>query len=177
MIVAALSALLGLASLTQAGDDPLAPARQGMMRCYDPDRAAKTCRHTIRYLFQPDGRIVGDEVVTMQETPRIVMHMQATETVVDGMVCEKFVPEDYRTARFTIDGVEVPDEELEDWQGAAIDVNVVRPGQTMCLRSQLVGDVYRNQGFVDGKPMGPADWTWIWVDPAEGWRVPGAPGA
>jgi hypothetical protein len=174
---AALIGLIALAAASPASsaDDPLAPARAGMIRCYEPEPAAKTCHSTMQFLFDTDGTIRADEVITLGTDRRLVMRMQAVHVVRDGMVCETMLVADYERARFTVGGTGAVGQELADLRKLAMDVNSLSPGHTMCTRPVLKDGAYRNRAFIDGKELDGEFSPWIWVDPREGWRVLDAP--
>lgn len=79
-------ALLAVIALT-AQTDPLAPARDGLVQCYDPAPAGKLCRAIGAYEFLPDGSIISDGMNRIENDLPVVLFARSRIEVRDGKIC------------------------------------------------------------------------------------------
>ena len=164
------SLLLAAAALA----DPLAPARQGQVQCYDPQPAKKLCRAIGSYEFAADGSIVNLGQTRISEEPPIVMFARGPVVVRGGQECaEGGLREEM------IERIEVAGQPLD-------------AGTLAVARSQIVAslpDYMRSSGSlcssyaakpdgtlsatvdIDGVARPELTATVLWVRPDEDWTV------
>ena len=167
MLVAALALLIA----QDAG--PLEPGRNGLVQCYGPDVAGKTCRAIGAYRFGADGVIWNDARNLINDTPRVVLH--ATGKV--------YVRGDAECAR--------PENRAEEITGVEVDGVALAGEQFEAVRRQIADGIQASLGdgefcttyhpnpdgsmravvTVDGVERPEFQSTVRWVDPAEGWTL------
>jgi len=172
---AAGAALLGAELLASgpaiAQTDPLGPARQGQLHCYEPNTAAKTCQSIGGYTFAADGRIDNPADVLIMAEPLVVMRVSSAVTVREGAVCGPLSREDIERAEFTIDGAPASPEDtqairaaLQDQLASMIDVDV-------CTTYTPDGDGFRADVTMAGAPRPELTQRVIWIRPEDGYSI------
>lgn len=167
--------MITLAALALAAQsDPLAPARDGMVQCYDPAPAEKRCRAMGSYEFLPDGTIMSLSANRLQDTPPVVMFARSAVALRDGKEC---------TVRpFTaaeIEGVQVAGQPLPDAALAGVRDQIISAlpavmtsGAPMCSTYTANADGTLTATVdIEGVAHPEFTSTLRWVDPAEGWRI------
>jgi hypothetical protein len=174
-VLAALAIGLISAPAAHAQTEPLAPARQGQVQCFEPDAANKLCAAMASYAFTADGVISNTSDVLIFPEPAIVMHVTSPVTVRDGAVCGPIRSQDIDAASFTIDGQPAGDDnaqmirsQMREQLAAMINVEV-------CSRFVPDGDRLRAVATIGGRAQ--PDQHVVWVRPEDGYRVAAPPTA
>lgn len=160
-----------LAASSAALNDPLAPAFEGKVQCYQPDAARKTCASIGAYEKDADGTIQNTATVLLRPEPRIVVRSRAPVVVKNGAICGVITERDLQAAAFSIDG------EPADAANAEALRRAVRPGYAPLLNREVCtayvpkDQEMTGQVSIDGKRRPALDQRVRWVSPAEGFRV------
>ncbi|NBW06794.1 MAG: hypothetical protein EBR82_02075 [Caulobacteraceae bacterium] len=160
--------------LTLAASDPLAPARQGMVQCYDPDTARKLCRAMGFYEFGADGAILNRAETRLQDAPVIVMFAHSTVVIRDGKECsvEPIRPADID--RIEIDGQPLPTDALGPVRAQIVAglPDMLKGDQPLCSTYPAKTDGPMQVTVdVGGVAHPELTSTVLWVRPADGWKV------
>ncbi|KQW84040.1 hypothetical protein [Brevundimonas sp. Root1279] len=161
------------ALLVQTGD-PLAPARDGMVQCYRPNAAAKTCNAIGSYRFGADGAITNDAVNLLNADPLIVMHATAKVYVRDGAECSMIVNDPTTITAVEFNGAPLAGEQLAAAQKGIVDSMIAGLGGEgeFCTTYHPNPDgTLRAAVTIDGVAKPEAESVVLWVNPADGWRV------
>jgi hypothetical protein len=160
--------------LTLAASDPLAPARQGQVQCYDPDPARKTCRAIGSYTFAADGSISNLAMTRLQDAPVIVMFARSAVVIRDGKECSVGDLKAKDIGKIEIDGQPLPPAALAQ-VGPAIIAGLpdfMKSGQPLCSAYAANPDgTLTATADVGGVAHPELTATVQWVNPADGWTV------
>jgi hypothetical protein len=167
MLVAAFALLLA----QDAG--PLEPARGGLVQCYDPDRAARTCRAIGAYRFTADGVVWNDAQTVISPSPRIVLRATTKVYVRDSAECT--LPEsraDEITA-IEVNGTTLQGDVFETARKQIADaVQATLGAGELCSTYHPNPDgSLRAVTVIDGVERPELESTVLWIDPAEGWTL------
>ncbi len=165
------SLLLALAAPAPQDADPLAPARQGKLRCIAPDVRAHSCGTIVQYTVQPDGRY--DAVVrgVVQTEPLIAIEYKLAGQVEDGAVCATVRPADFTAGKLSKDGAPlVPAVESQIRQQLMLALQPLA-GHKRCYRDRPDGDRVIGEVTIDGQPQGTMNQRAIWVKPEDGYAL------
>jgi hypothetical protein len=161
--------LLLLAGAPVQEADPLAPARQGKIRCVQPDTRARTCATMVRYSVRDDGRF--DAVVTgvVASEPLILLEYRSAGQVEDGAVCAVVRPIEFSAGRLSKDGAPL---------SPAVESNVrsrlmlaLQPlaGHKRCFRDKTDAEGVLSDVMIDGSVRGEMRQRVLWVSPEDGY--------
>lgn len=160
-----------LAASASLPADPLAPAFEGKVQCYQPDAARKTCASIGAYERDADGTIQNTATVLLRPQPRILMRSRAPVIVKNSAICGVITERDLQAAAFSIDG------EPADAANAEALRRAVRPGYAPLLNREVCtayvpkDKEMTGQVSIDGKRQPALDQRVRWVSPAEGFTV------
>ena len=165
----AMSILLAVVAPTPA--DPLAPANEGKMQCYRPDRARKTC-HSISIIVR-SGTASYDvgETVLVSATPLIIFSNHTRVDIKAGAACGQLRSDDIDAGILTMNGMPM------DPSRAAILRNKIKStltplfGKTICQTYEPRGDSFVQRSVVDGQARPDLDEPVIWIGPEERYSV------
>lgn len=178
MRAALLAVVLAACASPQAGAqqaDPLAPARGGAIECVGPNVAARTCEIISTYRFLPNGEIMNDYIMLIQNDPVVLAYGYEAVFVRDGMVCSPVGPADLEAMRFTIDGAPASAEVAAEIR-AAFAQALSGIGE-VCVRYTRAGDRMRVTVFADGVDRPDLAAEVMWIRREDGFTVGGAAGA
>jgi len=162
--------MIGL-MLMLATPNPLAPASEGKMQCYHPDRARRTCRSLASYVSRADGGYDNKAVVLLSATPAVVM-TTVTPVVIEGdAVCGAIRPEDLASAEIEVNSSMLSGDALADARQRIAAAMGGVLGDRICTRYTVDGDALTAEATINGTPRPDATDTVIWVSPADGYRV------
>ena len=163
-------ALGGVEARAQALPPPISPASEGKLQCYEPNRAAKTCRSIARYERNAAGEIVNPSVVLLTPKPAIAMTATTKVTVKDGQVCGVVAVADIEAAQFTVDGAPATPDQIARLRQAVESAEQGVLGKLVCTAYVPDGDGFIGTANFDGAPQ-PQQLHVIWVSPADGYSV------
>jgi hypothetical protein len=170
-----LAMALFCAPAAHAQSEPLGPARQGQVQCFEPDTANKVCAAMASYAFAADGSIDNTSDVLIFPQPAIVMHITSPVTERDGQVCGPMRSRDIDAAQFTIEGQPAGDENTQTIRGQMHEYLAPMAGVEICSQFLPDGDGFRAVATAGGRPQ--PDQRMIWVHQEDGYRVAPPPAA
>lgn len=163
-----------LATAALADPNPLAPARDGQVQCYEPDSARKTCHAIGAYRWAEDGAITNDATVALGDDPLIILHASAPVYVRDAAECAVNTPAANQITSIEVDGTPLTGAEFDEVRkqvGAAMD-------QTFAMGSEYCSTYHpREDGTlkaivtIDGELRPDLTSNVLWVRLEDGWRV------
>src|SRR5262249_34457479 len=103
MVLPLVLSLAALAAPDASAADPLAPARDGMMQCYEPGAARRSCKWIPGYTFGPDGVMNQAEVLVSPAGP-MTMKAATPVSVREGAVCGPVRAEDIDASQVVFAG-------------------------------------------------------------------------
>lgn len=164
---------LGLlaAAMPQAAPDPLAPARQGKVRCIAPNAAAKTCQSIVQYALHDDGSFDAKVAGIVRREPSVVVIYRTGGAVEGELVCSTVRPYDLLHGDFyrgdqPLTGAlaeQVHDELMLRLQAIA--------GQKRCYADRVEGGQLHGAVTLNGIAHPEMDQTAVWVSPDEGYAL------
>jgi hypothetical protein len=150
--------------------EPLGPASEGRLQCFEPNAAAKTCRSTASY--RPAGDIILNLAsVMVSSDPVTVMRTVTPVQVVDGAVCGTLRARHIGEAEIQVDGQRLePEEAARVRQQLVTDMASVLE-KRICTTFTADGDGWTVKATIDGAPQTGLEQRVIWVGAQDGWRV------
>jgi hypothetical protein len=154
-----------------SGADPLAPARHGMMQCYQPNIRAKTCQSLASYLSQ-GGRNYGNTALVML-SPKDDMTLETTTpvTVIEGAVCGAIRAEDIARGTLRLAGQKLAPEQATPLLDRISESMSSIIGKQICTTYEPSGEALIAKGRVDGLYRADMDQSVKWVSPSDGYTV------
>jgi hypothetical protein len=165
-------ALLILLAAPQAAD-PLAPARAGMVQCYAPDTAAKTCRSIAGYTQQADGSYLNTAKVLIAPDQRITVETVSSVRIKNGAVCGIVLRKDLLAGKVSVGGTVMP----PDRAGTLLSriAGALEPSgmldKEICTAYIPDGDGLRAEVTLGGVARPDFAQTVIWVGANDGYSV------
>lgn len=173
MPVATLLALAVLAAATpDLARDPLAPARDGLVECGDPDDAKKTCKTMATYQSLGGGLYSTTGVATLPALGGLTVEMTIQVEVRQGAVCGAFQAADVAQAKLFKNGRALSGDEAAPI--LAQMEQMARPmfGQTLCDTHEAVaGGLVKTRTTINGEPKPAMDSALRWVKPWDGYTL------
>jgi hypothetical protein len=151
--------------------DPLAQAREGMLQCYAPDAARRTCKSLAGYVFGPNGIQNQAEVLISPQGPMVMKNSTPVE-VRDGAVCGPIRAQDIDGAEVLFAGrpISGPNADQVKTQLKSGIANLL--GAEVCTSFVTAPQGYTTRVTVNGQPAPQmSDAPMIWVRPGDGWTV------
>jgi len=71
----------------EPGQNPLAPAQSGMVQCYEPDAASRTCQSMAAYRRGRDGAWTNVATILADPNLALTIELEMPVAVRDGAVC------------------------------------------------------------------------------------------
>jgi hypothetical protein len=163
-------ALLALPATAQTAD-PLAPAREGRLQCFEPNVAAKTCQSISGYTFQANGVIDNPAQVLINPSPAIIMYITSPVAVRNNAICGPFAAADLQRATFTVGGAAANDADTADIRSALTQQLAPMIGRETCMTLTPDGDGFRAETTIGGTPQPQQTQRVIWIGANDGYRV------
>jgi hypothetical protein len=154
--------------------DPLAPARAGMLQCYGPDAAKKSCTALAGYARNGTGFTNRAEVrLSLDANPLITLTTTTQVRIERGMICGKVAQADLDSAEPRLNHVAMEGEQraqvLKGVSAAYTGAGIL--GHEVCTRYVPEGDTLSAQVQVDGVPRPQFTQRVRWVKADEGYTV------
>jgi len=151
--------------------DPLAPAKSGMVQCYEPDRVSRTCRSIAAYRRESDGGWINTATILPDPTQPLTMDIETPVTLRDGAVCGTVRREQALAAKLRYFDRPVPADhalpllvQITDAMGSAIN-------REICTIYVPVAAGFVARARITGSAAVFPDQRVIWVRPDAGFRV------
>jgi hypothetical protein len=159
--------LVAAAVLGAAPADPIAPAKQGLVQCYAPDPAKKTCRSMGAYTVQQDGTIQNAATTLISPNPLIVMRTLAPVQVKSGAICGTIQQVDLDGATFTYEGKPLEGDGAVKLKAALGSAMTPLLGHEVCTAYTANGDMLTGEVSLDGERKPDMDQKVLWVSPTD----------
>jgi len=150
-----------------APEDPIGPAKQGLVQCYAPDAAKKTCRSIGAYAVQADGTIQNAATTLISKSPAIVMRTTAPVKIKAGAVCGVIQQADLDNASFTYEGAALQGDDLAKLKAAIGSAMTPLIGHEVCTTFTANGDMLSGEVSLDGARKPDMDQKVVWVSPSD----------
>jgi hypothetical protein len=160
----------GAAPLQDSGD-PLAPAQDGKLQCYSPDRANKTCQSLAGYVRDGRGGYRNSAEVLLAKAPRLTLETVTPVTIKSGAVCGFIRKQDIDAGIVRQDGAPITGEAAQRILDAASRAVAPLADQEICTNYIADGDHWIARGTMGGAAGKLPDQMVIWVSHADGYRV------
>ena len=171
MVLPLVLSLAALAAPDAGPADPLAPARDGMMQCYGPDAARRTCKSIAGYTFGSDGVMNQAEVLVSPAGP-MVMKAATPVVVREGAVCGPVRAEDIDASQVVFAGRPLAGAQAEKVKAQMKSGLGPVLGAEVCTTYVPAPQGYTTQVTVNGTPAPDmSNSQVIWVRSDEGWTV------
>lgn len=151
--------------------DPLAPAKSGMVQCYDPDRVGRTCRSISAYRRENDGGWINTATILPDPSQPLTMDIETPVTLRDGAVCSTIRREQALAAKLRFFDRPVPADQalpllmrIADAMGSSIN-------REICTVYVPVAAGFVARARITGSSVVFPDQRVIWVRPDAGFRV------
>ncbi|TGX56132.1 hypothetical protein E5A73_03265 [Sphingomonas gei] len=166
-----LAGLLAGQSAPAASADPLAPAREGKLRCIAPNAARLTCHAIIRYKVDSDGDFDATVTGLVSRDSTVLLRYKTFGRVEQGGVCAMMRTSDFQNGTLLSSG-----RPLAPNADNAIRLQVlgaVQPiqGKKRCYLDRTEDGVTRSVVTLDGVVHPELSQTVTWVAPGEGYAV------
>jgi hypothetical protein len=153
-------------------DDPLAPARQGLMLCSNPDHDTKLCSGIISFAFESGGPIAGRSWTGVESYLPVSIQIKSKVEVKNSEFCFHVAVKDVDDIVFFISDAPAKPGEIELLEN---DVRTMLAndiaGKQVCHRHFVDGNNLMARVFVDGEEDIDAAATLAWIDKAAGYRL------
>jgi hypothetical protein len=160
--------------LLAAATDPLAPARAGLVQCYDPVPAQKLCRAMGSYDFAADGTISNLAVTRIQDAPAIVMFARSPVVLRDDKECSAGAIKESDIEKIEVNGQALDAATLAIARGQIVAAlpDFMKTGEALCSAYAPNADGTLSATVdVGGVAHPELTATVMWVNPLEGWKV------
>jgi hypothetical protein len=164
-----IATLLALGAQTMV--DPLAPASDGKVQCYRPDRTRKTCRSIS--VITRTGPVSYDvaESVMVSAAPPIVFSNHTTVNIVSGAACGVLRAADVDKGIIALNGAPMDASSADRLRDRIKSSLAPLFGKQICQTYEAHGDGFIQHSTVNGVARADLDEPMIWVRPAEGYAV------
>ena len=158
--------IVAAAVLGAAPSDPIEPAKQGLVQCYAPDVAKKTCRSMGAYDVQGDT-ILNAATTLVSPKPLIVMRTVAPVQVKAGAICGVIQQSDLDRASFTYEGAAVRGDDAARMKTAISTAMAPLIGRELCTSFTAKGGMLAGEVSLDGVRQPDMDQKVLWVAPSD----------
>jgi hypothetical protein len=166
-----LAPLLLLAAAQTEQSDPLAPAREGRIRCIGPDRQARTCATMVRYTLHEAGGFDAEVSGVVSLQPLVVIDYRTSGGVEDGAVCSIVRPVDFTAGKLSKSGA--PMTAALESQVRSNVMLALQPlaGKRRCYRDRQSGEELASDVTIDGALRPDLAQRAIWVKAEDGYTT------
>jgi hypothetical protein len=166
-----LAGLLAGQSAPASPADPLAPAREGKLRCIAPNPARLTCRTIIRYQANNDGSF--DAVVTglVSSDPGILLRYKTFGRVEEGGVCVMIRIGDFQNGMLLSNGRPMAPNAERAMRLQVLDSVQPLQGKKRCYQDRTEDGATRMAVTLDGVAHPELGQSIAWVARSEGYAV------
>ncbi len=172
MISALLLAGLLAGQTAPAGpDDPLAPAREGKLRCVAPNPAKLTCRTIIRYRVDTNGDFDATVAGLVSRDSTVLLRYKTFGRVEQGGVCVMMRGSDLQNGVLLSSGRPLGRAAEEAARLQVMDAMQPMQGKKRCFLDRTEDGVTRSVVTLDGVAHPELTHTVAWVSPQDGYAV------
>lgn len=163
--------LAGLLAGQSAPADPLAPAREGKLRCIAPNPGRLTCRALVHYKPAGDGSF--DAVVTglVSNDPTLLLRYKTYGRVEEGGVCVMIRTGDFQNGDLLSNGKRLSPNADRAARLQLLDSVQPLQGKKRCYLDRTEDGTTRMVVTLDGVAHPELGEAVAWVSPNEGYAV------
>lgn len=166
-----LAGLLAGQSTPQAPADPLAPAREGKLRCVAPNAAKLTCRSIIRYRVEDDGSFDATVTGLISRDSTVLLRYKTFGRVEQGGVCAMMRTGDFQNGMLLSNGKPLAPNADNAMRLQVLDAMQPMQGKKRCYQDRTEDGVTRSVITLDGIAHPELSQTVVWVSPRDGYAV------
>jgi len=173
MIAALLLAglLAGQSAPAPAPADPLAPARQGKLRCVAPNPARLTCRAIIRYQVADDGSFDATVTGLFSSDPGILLRYKTFGRIEEGGVCVMIRTSDFQNGMLLTNGKRMAPNADQAMRLQVLNSVQSLQGKKRCTQDRTEDGMTRMIVTLDGVAHPELTQPVAWVARSEGYAV------
>ena len=162
-------AVATISQLAHASEDPLAPAKEGKLWCYEPNSENKTCSSFSRFEWDAAGAIWEEDEIAFSANPLVAMKVRATSTLEGVAICQVIAEETFQNAVFMVDGKPATADEDMAYREKYGSRFAPFYGKKFCLEISPYESIFITQVAIDGTPYPSATSRLKWISPDEGY--------
>lgn len=174
MRITAFLAAFAIAALSQpayANEDPLAPAKEGKLWCYEPDSQNKTCHSFSRFEWDSSGTIWEEDEIAFSANPLVSMKIRATTTLEGIAICQVIAEETFQNAVFMVEGKPATTDEDMAYREQYGRRFASFYGKKFCVEISPYENIFITQVAIDGTPYPSATSRLKWISSDEGYGL------
>lgn len=166
-----LSGLLAGQSAPATTADPLAPAREGKLRCIAPNPAKLTCHTIIRYKVTAGGSFDATVTGIVSRESATLLRYKTFGRVEEGGVCVMMRASDFQNGMLLASGRPLAAKADSAMRLQVLDTVQPLQGKKRCYQDRTEDGITRAIVTLDGVAHPELTQTVSWVAPAEGYAV------
>lgn len=151
--------------------DPLAPAREGKLRCIAPNPAKLTCRAIIRYQLSDDGSFDATVTGLVSSNPGVLLRYKTFGRVEEGGVCVMIRTSDFQNGTLLNQGKRMAPNAESAMRLQVLDSVQPLQGRKRCFKERAEDGVTRMIVTLDGVAHPELSQPVAWVARSEGYAV------
>lgn len=163
--------LLAGQSAPAAPADPLAPAREGKLRCIAPNTARLTCRTIIRYKVASDGSFDATVAGLVSSDPGILLRYKTFGRIEEGGVCVMIRTSDFQNGTLLNNGKPMSPNSERTTRLQMLDAVQPLQGKKRCTLDRTEDGATRMIVTLDGVAHPELTQPIAWVSRSEGYAV------
>ncbi|MCW3836900.1 hypothetical protein ACFQ1E_11495 [Sphingomonas canadensis] len=153
--------------------DPLAPAREGKLRCADPDPARKTCATITRFRMRDDGSFDATISGIADPGTTTVIVYDTWGRVEGSAVCITVRPADISGGRFFVDGKPATSSQSSELGERLANLIAPLAGKKRCFIDQEDDGAIISNVTLDGVVQIEQRRRVAWINAADGYALAG----
>jgi hypothetical protein len=166
-----LAGLLAGQSAPVTPADPLAPAREGKLRCVAPNPARLTCRAIIRYQVASDGSFDATVTGLFSNDPGILLRYKTFGRIEEGGICVMIRASDFQNGMLLSNGKRMAPNAEQAMRLQILDSVQPLQGKKRCTRDRTEDGATRMIVTLDGVAHPELAQPVAWVARSEGYAV------
>ena len=170
-IIVTLAILAAAQSAAPTTVDPLAPAATGMLQCYEPDVAKRSCRSLAGYRKRPDGKYDNTATVLVSSAPLVIVDTVTAVEIDAGAVCGTIRKQDIDVAGISLEGQKLGESEAVGIRQLIAGGLATIIDHRICTTYLPAGSGYVARATIEGSSTPPVEQKMIWVAPTDGYKV------
>lgn len=152
--------------------EQLAPARQGKLQCLSPIASTKTCDSLSKITQVAPGRYAYEAEILLDADGPVIVVERGTITVQGSKSCETVRLAELSRLKFKVAGVPASATETARYRTQFKQKFAPLAGQVICssIGPEEEG-AHEVETYLDGRHVVGMDYSMMWVNPNEGWKV------
>lgn len=166
-----LLAVAAPAPMVQEAADPLAPAREGKIRCIEPDVAKHDCQSIVRYKFDQDGSFEAHVTGILERDPVVLIDYRMRGKVEGDAVCSILHGSDFMAGDLYRGGERLGEVAARDIRLRLQGRFTGMEGKKRCFIDQPSGSAIVSNVTINGLVEPSYRQNILWVSPADGYAI------